>query len=161
MGFSCVGSRGIRLHPSGALALLLVAFTANAQTRVLTSDDYARAERFVGYNATPLVDHAVTTVTWLDDHTFWYRDHDAGGDHFLQMDVATGKATPAFDHERLAKALAKAGAKPVQADKLPVSEYSLREDGGFDLSVRGKHYLCDRAIGACVVAAAKGGSRGR
>ena len=59
---------------------------------------------------------------------------------------------------RLAKALAKAGAKPVQADKLPISEYSLRDDGGFDFSVRGKHYLCDRAIDACVVEAAKGGS---
>ena len=157
MGFSRVGFKSTRLHPSHALTLLLVAFTANAQTRVLTSDDYARAERFVAYNATPLVDHAVTTVTWLDDHAFWYRDHDAGGDHFLQMDVASGKATPAFDHERLAKALAKAGAKPVRADKLPISEYTLRDDGGFDFSVRGKHYLCDRAIDACVVVAAKGG----
>ena len=158
MGFSRVGFKSTRLHPSHALTLLLVAFTANAQTRVLTSDDYARAERFVGYNATPLVDHAVTTVTWLDDHTFWYRDHDADGDHFLQMDAASGKATPAFDHDRLAKALAKAGAKPVRADKLPISEYTLRDDGGFDISVRGKHYLCDRAIDACVVEAAKGGS---
>ena len=162
MGMSCVGFsrvrfKGIRLHPSHVLALLLVAATANAQTRVLTSDDYARAERFVGYNATPLVDHAVTTVTWLDDHTFWYRDHDADGDHFLQMDAASGKATPAFDHDRLAKALARAGAKPVRADKLPISEYTLRDDGGFDISVRGKHYLCDRAIDACAVDAAGDG----
>jgi dipeptidyl aminopeptidase/acylaminoacyl peptidase len=138
--------------------LLLVAFAASAQARVLTGDDYARAERFVGYNATPLVDHAVTTVTWLDDQTFWYRDHDANGDHFLQMDATNGKAAPAFDRERLAKALTKAGAKPVQPDKLPIGEYTLRDDGGFDFSVRDKHYLCDRAIDACVVEAAKGGS---
>jgi dipeptidyl aminopeptidase/acylaminoacyl peptidase len=153
-----MGSKGIRLRPSGALALLLAAFAASAQSRVLTSDDYARAERFVGYNATPLVDHAVTTVTWLDDQTFWYRDHDAHGDHFLQMDATTGKATPAFDRDRLAKALTKAGAKPVQADKLPIGEYTLRDDGGFDFSVRDKHYLCDRAVDACVVETAKGGS---
>ncbi|MFS8064023.1 MAG: DPP IV N-terminal domain-containing protein, partial [Luteimonas sp.] len=158
MGFGCVGSKGIRLHPPHAFALLLAAFAAHAQGRVLTSDNYARAERFVGYNATPLVDHAVTTVTWLDDHAFWYRDHDARGDHFLQVDVASGKATPAFDHGRLAKALARAGVKPVQADKLPISEYSLRDDGGFDIKVRDKLYLCDRAIDACVAKAAKGGS---
>ena len=30
--------------------------TAGAQTRVLTADDYARAERMLGHNTSPLVD---------------------------------------------------------------------------------------------------------
>ena len=153
-----MSSRINRPHALAALALLLVACTAGAQTRVLTADDYARAERFVGYHAAPLVDHAVANVTWLDANHVWYRDHDARGDHFLQLDVATGRKTPAFDHARLAKALAKASGKPVTVDKLPVSTYSVREDGGFEIMARGKRYLCERTSKACVAKAAKGGS---
>ena len=137
-------------------ALLLPGLLA-ARDRVLTDADYARAERFVGYNANPLVDHAVTAVTWLGDDRFWYRDHDAGGDHFLVMDATTGKATTAFDRERLAAALAKAGGKPVKADKLPVTAFTIANDGGFDISLRGKHYLCDPAIDGCTAVARKGG----
>ena len=84
------------------LAGLLLPGLLLAQGRVLNDADYARAERFVGYTTLPLVDHAVTSVTWLDDGHFWYRDHDANGDRFLVMDARTGTATPAFDRERLA-----------------------------------------------------------
>ncbi|HVR80882.1 MAG TPA: DPP IV N-terminal domain-containing protein, partial [Luteimonas sp.] len=150
-------SRVCKARLVAALVMVSIAFGAAAQTRTLTTDDYARAERFVGYNATPLVDHALSTVTWLDDHSFWYRDHDARGDHFLQMDAASGKATSTFDHAKLAKALAKAGGKPVKPDKLPVSEYSIQADGGFDITVHGKHYLCDPALKGCIAKVAKGG----
>ena len=128
-----------------------------AQGRVLTAQDYARAERFVGYNANPLVDHAVTSVTWLDDGHFWYRDHDAGGDRFLVMDAATGEVRSAFDRDRLAAALSKVAGKPVKADKLPVTAYSIAADGGHEITVRGKRYLCDPAIDGCTEVAAKGG----
>jgi dipeptidyl aminopeptidase/acylaminoacyl peptidase len=145
----------------GALVVaLLPAFlpaTASAQGRTLTADDYARAERFVGYNANPLLDHAVNGVTWLDDGHFWYRDHDAAGDHFLVMDTSGGKAAPAFDQGKLAAALSKASGKPVKADKLPVTSYSVAADGGFEISVRDTRYLCDAALKACTASAAKGG----
>ena len=68
----------------GALVLGALSTGAAAQGRTLTNDDYAKAERYVGYNTTPLVDHAVSTVTWLDNGHFWYRDHDAKGDHYLR-----------------------------------------------------------------------------
>ena len=142
----------------GAALLGLLATSAAAQTRAVTADDYARAERLVGYNATPLVDHAVTAVTWLDDTHFWYRDHDAVGDHFLQMDATSGKASPSFDPVKLAAVLAKASNKPVDARKLPLSDYRVQYDGGFDITVAGKHYRCDPALTGCVVAATKGGA---
>jgi dipeptidyl aminopeptidase/acylaminoacyl peptidase len=139
-----------------ACGLLLPGALA-AQGRVLTDADYARAERFVGYNAYPLVDHAVGNVTWLGNDRFWYRDHDAGGDRFLVVDAATGQATQAFDRDKLAVALAKAAGKPVKADKLPVTAFSTRDDGGFDISLRDKHYLCDPALDACTLAGRRGG----
>jgi dipeptidyl aminopeptidase/acylaminoacyl peptidase len=135
-----------------ALALGLVATGALAQGRTLTTDDYARAERFLGYNTAPLVDHAIQRVTWLDDGHFWYVDHDAKGDHYRVMDAATGKATDAFDHARLAAALGKALSKPVKADKLGIREYVIAADGRLDVQMAGKHYLCDLkpAQGECV-----------
>ncbi|HLT43997.1 MAG TPA: DPP IV N-terminal domain-containing protein, partial [Luteimonas sp.] len=145
------------LLPALSLSALCLPGTLAAQGRVLTAQDYARAERFVGYNANPLVDHAVTRVTWLDDGQFWYRDHDATGDHFRVVDAATGEAREAFDRERLAAALAKAAGKPVKADKLPVTDYRVAADGGFEITVKGQRYLCDPALDACTAAARKGG----
>jgi dipeptidyl-peptidase-4 len=142
----------------GGVILALLATPAVAQTRAVTADDYARAERLVGYNANPLVDHAVTAVTWLDDTHFWYRDHDVAGDHFLQMNASSGKASPSFDAGKLAAALATANGKPVDATKLPLSDYRMRDDGGFDLTVTGKHYRCDPLFKACAVAVTKGGT---
>ena len=148
----------VKTHLCGALAagLLVCATGAMAQGRTLTAQDYARAERFMPYETMPLVDHDVQRVSWLDDTHFWYRDHDASGDHVMEMDTATGKAAPAFDQTKLAAALAKATGKPVPADKLPARgfDFSVQKDGRYDVELRGKHYLCDlEGAGACTAKA--------
>ncbi len=140
---------GARLLVAGFLGMLAGPVLALSQAPTVSADDYARAERLVGYNATPLVDHAVTTVTWLDPTHFWYRDHDANGDRFLQMDVATGATSERIDTPRLAAALAKATGKPVAANKLPLTAYRVRADGGFEVTVDGRQYRCDPVIAAC------------
>ncbi|WP_109127363.1 S9 family peptidase [Dyella sp. C11] len=134
-------TRSARL--AGAIALSFLSFGTAAQGRTLTNDDYAQAERFVGYNVTPLVDHAVQTVNWLDDTHFWYRDHDASGDHYVSYDATTGKTEPLFDHARLAAALGKVTGKPVNATKLGITSFATTQDGHLDVNLRGKHYLCD------------------
>ena len=96
-----------KMRLGASLLLGLLSSAVAAQGRTLTAADYARAERFMAYSTTPLVDHAVTTVHWLDDGHFWYLDHDAHGDHFMRMDVAGGKATPLFDQRKLAAAAAR------------------------------------------------------
>jgi dipeptidyl aminopeptidase/acylaminoacyl peptidase len=126
----------------GALVISALSAGAAAQGRTLTASDYAKAERFVGYNTTPLVDHAVQSVTWLDNDHFWYRDHDANGDHYLRFDTTTGKAAPAFDQARLAAALSKLLDKSVDANKLGVTGFTVANDGRLDANLRGKHYLC-------------------
>ncbi|MCI4569154.1 S9 family peptidase [Lysobacter sp. CFH 32150] len=123
----------------------LLSLSAVAQTRTVGMEDYARAERFLGQNTSPLVDHAVQGVRWLDDGHFVYVDSDVNGARILRMDVASGKAAPAFDHAKLAKALAKATGKPVDAKKLDkaVTGFEVQADGRFDIVARGEHYLCD------------------
>ncbi len=148
----------------GALAagLLVCATDAMAQGRTLTAQDYAQAERFMSYNTAPLVNHDVQRVKWLDDTRFWYRDHDASGDHVMIMDTATGKAAPAFEQGKLAAALSRATGKPVAADKVPARgfDFSVGKDGRYDIELSGKHYLCDlEGAGECKAkAVAKTGS---
>ncbi len=64
------------------LAILLTSFvatvTAVAQQRgeaprPFTAADYARAEKLMGYNTTPLVFRSGVRPTWLPDERFWYR----------------------------------------------------------------------------------------
>src|SRR5207244_795615 len=66
-----------------------------AQTpRALTPADYARAERFLSYNTTPLVLHSAGRATWLPglpglpDDTFWYRTNTEQGDEAILVDAA-------------------------------------------------------------------------
>ncbi|MEO7072114.1 MAG: DPP IV N-terminal domain-containing protein [Rhodanobacter sp.] len=125
-----------------------------AQGRTLAAADYAQAERMMGYNTVPLVDHALQKVTWLDATQFWYRDHDAKGDHFVRMDTASAQSTPLFDHAKLAAALAKTSDKPVDAKKLPVTAYTALADGRMQITAHGKQLTCDlrAATGQCVAA---------
>ncbi|MEO8778059.1 MAG: DPP IV N-terminal domain-containing protein, partial [Rhodanobacter sp.] len=127
----------------GVLIFGLFSGGAMAQARTLTAADYARAESFMSYRTTPLVDHAVQQVHWLDDSHFWYRDRDAGGDRFMVMDTATGEAVPAFDQAALAAALGHARDKAVDAAEFPQDfSYSVNLDGRLEVKLGDKHYLC-------------------
>ncbi len=65
-----------------------------AQTRVLTADDYARAERFLGFATAPLVSRIGVQPTWLPDGRFWYRVRQPDGSTpMIVVDPATGAKT--------------------------------------------------------------------
>src|SRR6185295_14495837 len=92
----------MRAHMRYALALaLLLSTTLVAQApRALTTADYARAERFMTYNTTPLVLHSAGRATWLtalpgDTNTdrVWYRTITEQGEEAILVDA--GQATRA------------------------------------------------------------------
>jgi dipeptidyl-peptidase-4 len=93
-------------------------FTASgiAQGKQLTTEDYARAEKFMSYNVNSLVYHGVTRPTWMDDGRFWYRDSGPEGASFIVIDPAKGTKAPAFDQAKLAAALTAATAGKMKAD---------------------------------------------
>ncbi len=74
-----------RLCISAALATM--SWTVLAQQSTITSADYARAERFMAYNTTPLVLHAVGRATWLPDDRFWYRTTTEKGGEAVLVDA--------------------------------------------------------------------------
>ncbi|THD10456.1 S9 family peptidase [Metallibacterium scheffleri] len=134
------------------LALLLGALPRPDYARQLTDADYARAAKFllrstdplVGRNYDPLVDHEVQRVHWLDATHFWYRDHDASGDRFFEMDARTDQRLPAFDESKLAAALGKPAGKPLDAKHWPHAfDFRRLPDGRLAVAIAGKHYRCD------------------
>ena len=93
---------------------------------------------------------------WLTNNVqFWYRNDLRGGaKEFILVDADKGTRQRAFDHDKLAAALAKAGGEEVKADKLPFSEIEFIENGNavkFDAS--GKSWRCDLNTYQCVAAA--------
>ena len=57
-----------------------------AQGKQLTTEDYARAEKFMGYNVNSLVYHGVARPAWMGDGRFWYRDNVPDGVTFMVVD---------------------------------------------------------------------------
>jgi len=122
---------------------LAMAINAHAQQgAVLTAKDYEHAERMLGYNTEPLVKRDGIHPTWLPDDRFYYRTPVAAGNQFMLVDPAKGtKATPAFDHQKLAAALSAATGKQYTASDLPFKSFNFSADGkGVIFSVDGKQW---------------------
>ena len=100
-------------------SLLAAAPVAAQQPRVLTADDYARAERFMGYNTTPLVYGGAVRATWLAGDRFWYRNAIPEGVEVVLVDPARKTRERAFDHARLAAALSRVADTTYDAFHLP------------------------------------------
>ncbi|MDQ8173766.1 MAG: DPP IV N-terminal domain-containing protein [Gemmatimonadota bacterium] len=76
------------------LAGPLVAAPLLAQSRVLTAADYARAERFLAFNTTPLVSGTGVQPSWLPDGRFTYRVRTPDGSSPLMVvNPVTGSKT--------------------------------------------------------------------
>jgi len=71
------------------------------------------------------------TPHWLGTNgQFWYRNDLPGGEkEFILVDARRGHRSRAFDHERLAKALAIAAGKQFEGSKLPFEEIGFSFDG--------------------------------
>ncbi len=79
-----------------------------------------------------LVSKARITPHWFhQNNRFWYRnDLAAGKREFILVDAEDGTRGPAFDHQKLAAALAKASAAAgISADKLPFDAIEFADDG--------------------------------
>ena len=76
--------------------------------RVVTADDYARAEKSMGYNTSLLVFRSGVRPNWISGERFWYRITTAEGSEFVMIDPATGARAPVFDQAKLAAALSTA-----------------------------------------------------
>jgi len=130
------------------LAVFFLAAFPTPSLSQLTATDYARAERFLTWNARNLVSGDEVTPRWMGDDRFWYRSHRKDGHEFIVVDPSRGIRAPVFDHDRLAAALSLAADTSYVGAKLPFQEIDLVGDGG---EVR--FYLADSARWSCDLAA--------
>src|SRR5262245_33460753 len=164
---------------AGVLVASLLASAApivaqQAARRVFTADDYARAERFMGYNTNPLVFHATVRPGWLADSPaipvaarstaddrFWYRVAVPGGHEFLLVDPARATKERAFDHDKLAAALSTAANARYTALGLPFTDIVFSTDGqSIEFDAARKHWSCDRQGIQCTARGDATGGRG-
>ena len=107
--------------------LLIAAIPAAAQG---TLEDYQRAQSFLPGNLRHKVFMGDVAPNWIEKtNRFWYRSTSAKGTEFLLVDAAQNTSAPAFDHARLAEALATASHRTYQATELPFDTFDFVEDG--------------------------------
>src|SRR4051794_10964334 len=104
----------MRLTVAFLAATVLSSLALHGQQK-FTAADYQRAEKFMTYNTTPLVLRSGVRPNWLPDERFWYRVTTAEGAEFILVDPAKGTRAPAFDHVKLAAALATAANRTIDA----------------------------------------------
>ena len=80
------------------ITVLLSPALSSAQLPQLTADDYARAERFLAENTTPLVFGDAVRPSWTEDGRFWYSTATPDGTRFFLVDPVSRSKGEAFDH---------------------------------------------------------------
>ncbi|NCI49009.1 prolyl oligopeptidase family serine peptidase [Sediminibacterium roseum] len=148
-------------------AIALVA-SAGAQQKTLTAKDYERAEKFMSYNTEPFIDGGNVRPVWLANDQFWYLNSSSKKNEFILVDPAKKTRAAAFDHQKLAAALASATGTAVDANKLPFQTINFSTDGRYVLfatadnkkwkyDTQGGQVSADDGSVAAVTTAAAGG----
>jgi dipeptidyl-peptidase 4 len=95
-----------------------------------TAENYQAAEQLLRRPARPgeLVIGDKIKPQWIDGGArFWYGVSNGAGMRFVLVEPAAGIREPAFDHARLAAALAAASGQQVAAEALPFTAIELAE----------------------------------
>jgi dipeptidyl aminopeptidase/acylaminoacyl peptidase len=85
------------------IAIFIFVFTTSVfgQQTALTADDYARAEKMLGFNTGKLIDRAGVRPNWLPDGRFWYQVLTPTGKEFVLINPANGERKTAADQKTL------------------------------------------------------------
>ena len=110
-----------------------------------TRSDYERALNLRKITANKVFKQRVIPHWLPGDTQFWYRNDLADkAREFILVNAETGTRQPAFEHERLAEALAKAAGKEIRPDRLPIDKLKFTESGSkLQFTSHGKRWKCD------------------
>ena len=116
-----------------------------------TTQDHQAAEQLLRRPARPgeLVIGDKVRPQWIDGGTrFWYAVSNGVGRRFVLVDPAAGTREPAFDHARLAAAVAAASGRQVDPEALPFMAIELAGNA-VELDAFGEHWRCRLDSYAC------------
>ncbi len=115
-----------------------------------TAQDYQAAEQLLRRPARPgeLIIGDKVRPHWIDGGArFWYAVSNGAGRRFMLADPAAGTREPAFDHSRLAAALAAASGQEVD-EALPFMAIELARNA-VEFDAFGEHWRCRLDSYAC------------
>lgn len=130
-------------RPAVAVFLAFTSLASLHAQKVYTAEDYHNAERWMGYNTQPLVDHTVSGINYLPDGRVFYRERNGTEKTYLIADPAKGTNAPAFDTAKLALALGKTSGHAFDAKNLGITSYTPETAGSFAVEVQGETYHCN------------------
>ncbi|HEV2964913.1 MAG TPA: hypothetical protein VG649_24015, partial [Candidatus Angelobacter sp.] len=125
----------------------------------LTREDYDRANQMRAGTLLAKLKNGFVVPHWIGQlDEFWYKRDTAKGYEFVRVNAANGHAQPAFNHEKLAQALARSTGNQVSPDKLPFDSFEFTADGSaihiIVADPKGtKEYDCKLNAAVCAVAA--------
>jgi dipeptidyl-peptidase-4 len=117
--------------------------------RVFTHADFARVERHLPWVMAKRVRNAQVLPHWIGtEDRFWYRQETKGGAVFVIVDAATGRKSPAFDHDRLAKGMSQATKQKISPGALPFSWFTFTPDlQAIDFAALGRSWRFNLGFG--------------
>ena len=92
---------------AGSVAIITALTPAILSAKQLSVDDYKKAEQQFSSHTSKLVTGTVDYPVWSENGTLVYRSHTENGNQFFKVDINSQKKSLAFDHRKLADALAK------------------------------------------------------
>jgi len=134
--------------------LVLTAFILSAMPALLLAQgqpqDYERATG-LREKLMPLAVDMVQTSRWIGKtHRFWYRKSTEQGSAFFVVDADTRTKNTAFDHEKLAAALAEVLKEEVKPYDLPLRSIQFAEDEkSIEFTVGRSEYTCSLETYTC------------
>ncbi len=114
------------LTASNIMVLIILPFIVHAQG---TIEDYQKADS-LRTRANKLVYNIAQQTTWIEESSrLWYRRNTRDGKEFMLVDAEKKTKQPAFDHQRLSKALSDATGKSYTAGTLPFNDIAFKKEG--------------------------------
>lgn len=106
--------------------LLMTCLTLSAQA--VTKADYDRAASMLSWNTNKYVKGSSVRASWQEDGRFLYVRQTESGSTLMLVDPKRKTNRPAFDHQKMAGALKKAGVKRVDPNRLGLRDITLNGD---------------------------------
>ena len=134
-------------------AVLLLVFALAGPAAVSAQVTRADYERATGLRAKlqPLALGIVDRGGWIGKSArYWYRKSVAGGNEYWIADASSLEKAVAFDHAKLAAALAAASGEKVEPLSLPFFTLTFGDDGkSVQFAAAGARWTCDLSTYAC------------
>src|SRR6202158_881139 len=132
---------------------LPVACRSDGDSRTsVAANDYARAERFLRWNAPRYVLNSDILPHWIGTQDrFWYlRLNQRSDREFVIVNAATGRKALAFDHRKIALALGKAAGRRIEATQLPFTSFRFSQQGDrVEFEAFEKRWKCQLDVTIC------------